>query len=136
MVTYIDNNERTKWIHDICETALAEANEIWRFDVRDYSQPMRLMTYHEGHHFQSWHQDHGPGRTCFRKLTLIVQLDQQDVDFGGGRFEIAGGDDIPSSYYQRGSAIVFPTYYYHRVDPVQWGLRRTIVHRACGPRFK
>lgn len=134
-VTYIPNDDKTKWIHDILESALEDANKVWRFDVSDYSQPMRMMDYGPTDHFQSWHMDHGPGQTCYRKLTIVVQLDRQDVDFEGGEFEIAGGD-VSDEYYNQGCGIVFPTYYYHRVAPITTGRRRTIVHRAIGPRFK
>ena len=134
-VTYIDNNPHTKWIHDICEEALTEANNTWKFDIRDFSQPMRMMDYVAGSHFKSWHQDHGPGQTCYRKLTIVVQLDRPGIDFEGGEFEIAGGP-VPEGYFKRGAGIVFPTYYYHRVAPITKGHRRSIVHRAIGPHFR
>lgn len=134
-VTYVGNNDHTKWVHDICEAAMVEANKVWNFDIRDFSQPMRMMDYRAGDHFGSWHQDHGPGKTCYRKLTIVVQLSDPD-DYEGGMFEIAGGE-VPEEYHQnRGAAIVFPTYYYHRVDPITSGRRRTIVHRAIGPHFR
>lgn len=134
-VTYVPNNNQTRWLHDILESALYDANKIWRFNIHDCSQPMRMMGYGPSDHFQSWHMDHGPGQTSYRKLTLVLQLDKPEIDFKGGEFEIAGGG-IPDEYYQQGCAIVFPTYYYHRVLPITDGFRRTVVHRAIGPRFQ
>lgn len=135
-VTIVPRNEDTKWLHDRCELGLKQANDdVWRFNVVDYSQPMRMLTYRDTDHFGSWHQDHGPGQTSFRKLTMIVQLDRPEIDYTGGEFFIMGGD-IPEEYYQKGAAIVFPTYLYHRVAEITGGLRRSLVHRAIGPRFQ
>lgn len=134
-VTYLPRLKDNLWFLERCEQALTHANDsYWRFDVKDFSQPARLMTYHENDHFQSWHQDNGPGLTRHRKLTIVVQLDHQTA-YEGGQFEMAGRH-LPNTYGPRGSAIVFPSYQQHRVSPITSGLRRSLVHRAIGPSFR
>ena len=67
-VTYLPKLPDIEWFLHRCEQALTNANtEYWQFDITDFSQPARIMTYNESDHFQSWHQDNGPGQTRYRK---------------------------------------------------------------------
>ena len=72
LVTYFEHTAQTSWFLNRIENTMAYQNEkVWHLDITDYSQPPRLMTYFEGHHFQSLHSDSGPGDTSYRKLTSI-----------------------------------------------------------------
>lgn len=132
-VTYSDRNNSSEWFHDIVEKHTTSLNDqFWRCDIVDYSQPIRRMSYGPGEHFKSWHPDYGIGQTAYRKLTTVVLLDDPS-NFTGGTFEIACWGTID---LEKGDSITFPTYIYHRVTPIVSGLRRSLVHRAIGPRFK
>lgn len=133
VVTYAENNDASRWFHSKIESHTDLLNaQYWRCEVADYSQPIRRMSYGPTDHFKSWHPDYGMGQTAYRKLTTVVLLDDPS-EFTGGDFEVACWGVVP---LQKGDSITFPTYIYHRVTPVLSGLRRSLVHRAIGPRFK
>lgn len=134
-VTYAPRTEDNSWVHDRLEKAMIEANDLyWRCVITDFSQPIRLMTYEEGHHFGSLHQDFGPGDSCYRKLTAVLQV-SDPKDYEGGRFELCG-EPMPPEAFNQGSVIIFPAYLVHRAGQVTSGLRQTIIHRAIGPWFR
>lgn len=105
--------------------------QYWNLELTDFSQPARLMTYQVTDHFNSFHADHGPGKTCFRKLTAIVQLSDSS-QYAGGEFELPG-EIFCERIKDIGTTIVFPAYLIHRVTPVIFGKRQSLVHRAIGP---
>lgn len=132
-VTYIQQDDHNQWFLQAIEQLITDSNDsLWQFDIADYSQPARMMSYDSTDHFNSWHMDAGPGATRYRKLTAIVML--SDVgDFTGGNFQIACYGTIPLN---KGDIVIFPAFTMHRVTPVITGSRRTLVHRAIGARFK
>lgn len=131
-VTYAEKDEENNWFHEILENLMLETNKnIWKMDITDFSQPIRLMTYQEGCHFKSLHTDHGPGETSYRKITAIVQL-SNPVDYEGGRFELPG-ETIPEKAHAQGTVIIFPAYYVHRITEITKGVRQSLVYRAIGP---
>lgn len=132
-VTYIAPSEGNAWFLNQIETAIATTNDtIWQFKLVDFSQPARMMSYSATDHFNSWHMDAGPGNTRYRKLTAIVMLSDQS-EYTGGNFQVACYGTIPLN---KGDIVIFPAFTMHRVTPVVSGLRRTLVHRAIGARFK
>lgn len=134
-VTYAEREEHNLWLHRRLERLMQDANDrFWKFDITDYSQPLRMMTYHAGNHFGSLHADHGPKETCFRKLTAILQASDPDT-YEGGDFEMPG-EPIPPEARKQGSVLIFPAYLIHRVTPVTKGTRHSIIHRAIGPWFR
>lgn len=135
LVTYTPRTKHNHWLHERLELAMLAANaKYWRCDITDFSQPMRLMTYRNGHHFNSLHQDFGPGDTCYRKLTAVLQVSSPE-DYDGGEFEVVG-DTTPATAWNQGSVLIFPAYLVHRAGVVTRGQRQTIIHRAIGPYFR
>lgn len=134
-VTYARKDAQNAWFLDKLENLMLDANSsTWQLDVRDFSQPPRLMTYHAQNHFKSMHSDHGPGVTCFRKLTAVVQLSDPN-QYVGGDFEIAG-EPVQPKYRTQGGVIIFPAYLFHKVHIVTSGTRQSLVHRAIGPALR
>lgn len=133
-VTYAKKDTTNAWFLDRIENEILSANRaIWNFDITDFSQPPRLMTYHPGDHFGSPHTDHGPGKTCFRKLTSILLLSDPS-EYVGGDLHMAGCDISKNN--KQGILIIFPAYLVHHVKTVTSGLRQSLVYRAIGPHFK
>lgn len=132
-VGYVGMNTENEWFHDRLSNHMLQLNhDIWKVNIVDFSQPIRRMVYNESDHFQAWHVDYGIGQTGFRKLTSVVMLDDPS-NYTGGEFQIACLGTIPLNV---GDCITFLSYIYHRVLPVTSGLRRSLVYRAIGPRFK
>lgn len=144
-VTHIQRDDSNQWLHEKLEKVMLETNErFWKLNVTDFGETMRQMRYGPSEHFGAWHVDHGAGDTAFRKLTIVVQLSSED-EYEGGNFEFAGNrfdDEFGKFYYpdinpkKKGAALIFPTYFFHRVTPIFAGDRRSIVFRACGPYFR
>jgi PKHD-type hydroxylase len=111
----------------------AAANERYRFDVDAMREPLLLVRYVAGGRF-SWHADTGPGIHAHRKISVSIQLSQwQDYDGGGLEFSSIGE---PSVARGLGTAIAFPSYLTHRVQPVTGGERWSLVGWLHGPAFR
>jgi PKHD-type hydroxylase len=141
-VTYTPRTDSNQWLHEKLERLMLEANnKYWKLNITDFGEVMRQMRYGPTDHFKSWHVDHGPGDTAFRKLTMIVQLSDES-EYTGGDFQFAGfpidnsPDFGPINPKAKGCGIIFPTYVFHRVTPILSGERRTLVFRACGPHLR
>jgi PKHD-type hydroxylase len=95
-------------------------------------------------------------KNTIRKISCSVQLtDPREYD--GGEFELMTGDNIESEDYskdlkeegyfktssvplphfkEKGSAMFFPSFTYHRVKPVTKGIRRSLVVWFRGPKWQ
>jgi PKHD-type hydroxylase len=73
-----------------------------------------------------------------RKLTLIMALNQQDIDFEGGEIElIMGSVERPVKInLDKGKVIAFPSWMNYRIKPVTKGVRKFIAVWVEGPKFK
>jgi PKHD-type hydroxylase len=71
-----------------------------------------------------------------RKLSFILQL-SDPADYEGGEFEFFGGIQAPGELFKpRGSVLVFPSFFTHRVLPVTSGERNSLVSWVEGPKFR
>lgn len=73
-----------------------------------------------------------------RKLTIVLMLNQQGIDFDGGDFQINRSEErfAETVPMQKGSVLLLPSFILHRVTPVTRGLRKTLVCWVIGPKFK
>lgn len=73
-----------------------------------------------------------------RKLSVILLLNEPDVDFEGGNFQINHfSEQFPwETNMKKGSVILFPSFMLHRVAPILSGNRQSISIWAVGPKFK
>tara|TARA_B100000519_G_C14018469_1_gene332211 strand:+ start:112 stop:657 length:546 start_codon:yes stop_codon:yes gene_type:complete len=69
-----------------------------------------------------------------RKLSMTCLLSDPD-EFEGGVFQMETSE-IYDVELSKGSLVVFPSYYRHRVTPVTKGTRYSLVGWACGEPFK
>lgn len=71
-----------------------------------------------------------------RKLSVVIQLSNPD-EYKGGDFEFF---NMPSPTDQqwkpRGSILIFPSFFPHRVTPVTQGVRKTLVTWVEGPKWR
>tara|TARA_R110000823_G_C15923851_1_gene498913 strand:- start:429 stop:998 length:570 start_codon:yes stop_codon:yes gene_type:complete len=73
-----------------------------------------------------------------RKLSVVVQL-SDPKDYKGGEFEIANSKNdkqMKSDMKQKGSVIVFPAFFEHRVKPVTEGKRLSLIGWVHGTKFR
>jgi PKHD-type hydroxylase len=113
-------------------SVLRELNDAWfHFDI-DGIEPIQLARYGVGDRYDP-HIDLGPGATSRRKLSISVQLSDPQ-SYGGGDLAFRGV--VPPKSRNRGTAIVFPSYLEHAVQPVERGERWSLVAWAVGPPFR
>lgn len=121
-------------IQSIFDT-VEEINETFfkfRLD-RDDNMGLQFTTYEPGGHY-TWHRDWNVSELANRKLSVVIQLSSPN-QYGGGGLEIYTGHD-GSAYEaprQQGAMLVFPSFMMHRVVPVDWGTRYSLVLWATGP---
>ena len=78
----------------------------------------------------SWNED-------TRKLTMVMLLSDNVLDFTGGELELNIGRESNSQTVDilKGRIVVFPSFILHRVKPVTSGIRKSIVVWVEGPKF-
>lgn len=120
--------ERTKVIND----------QYYKFDISGV-QPLQFTEYdcnYEGHY--NWHFDgmREESSDKVRKLSLAIPL-SPNTDYEGGDFVVRGSDGAETALQQSpGTAIVFPSFTLHKVNPVTKGKRYSLVAWLVGPEFR
>lgn len=134
-VSWIGQNENTKWIYDrIAELAIKANSEMWNFDIWDFQDDLQYTTYYgDGGHYD-WHADLGPGISN-RKLSIVLQLSDPN-DYEGGDLQMNPGGNILSVPREKGLICFFPSFMLHRVTPLTSGLRRSLVVWLCGANLR
>jgi PKHD-type hydroxylase len=116
----------TGWLFDRLDTLFARAGADLGLAVGPLSEPVQILRYDMGGHFQRWHTDGGLDRIDKRLISVSVEL--SDVaDYDGGTLEIVPDLVGRPRTVPRGGAIFFPSRALHRVTPVTRGTRRALV---------
>jgi predicted 2-oxoglutarate/Fe(II)-dependent dioxygenase YbiX len=107
--------------------------QAWRFDITHANQCDYLRYDVEGHYHAHTDTFMTPKEAECRKLTVLVFLND---DFEGGRLFLQNGHEKIYPPQQAGSALVFPSFMLHGVEPVTKGVRRSVVTWMVGPWFR
>ena len=123
----------------------------WNYDL-EFIEAIQLGHYHKGDHYD-WHIDsfanpstqtnheYHPNRPYNRKVSGTVFLNDPE-EYEGGEFDLEtrgpnwDGDRFESFKMPKGTMILFPSHYWHRVRPVTSGVRKSLVLWVQGPPFK
>ena len=151
-VSWIQQNPTLGWLFIPIKQAVETANsKVWRFRLSDM-ESAQFTRYAVGQHY-AWHTDQRPepypaGKRwggLYRKLSVVISL-SDGADFEGGDFLLEDNSLPPNRASERvrtitelrglGSIIVFPSFLYHKVEPVTQGSRRTLVLWFLGPPFE
>lgn len=137
-VVWLDDLPGAGWVMDRMIAITAAANrDAFGFDLSDFGESAQAARYDAARaaHFD-WHADIGAGTwAARRKLTVVVQLSDPD-DYQGGSLDIWSGHTPQSAPRAQGTAVVFPSFHLHRVQPVTQGLRWSLTLWAHGPAFR
>jgi|2_EtaG_2_1085320.scaffolds.fasta_scaffold13760_4 hypothetical protein len=108
-----------------------EVNEIWNFDLDFSNVQIQIARYNEPNDFFDWHNDdHILNDNWPRKLTISIVLKECEE---GGMFEFENfktdenGNSTIEYEGKLGNAVAFPSYEYHKVNPVTKGTRISLV---------
>lgn len=108
-------------------------HQAWKFDVTHANQTDYLKYDVDGHYHAHVDTFMKPGYGDTRKLTVLVFLND---DFEGGRLFLQNGHEKIYPPQKAGTALVFPSFMLHGVEPVTKGVRRSVVTWLLGPWFK
>ena len=132
------------WITERIAAVVEHANASWGLDLVGFAEDLQFTTYDRVGDFYTWHQDGLDGGVSDRKLAVVVQLsDPADYDGGGLElFDVLVDLDAEalSEWRERvraiGTAVVFPSWEYHRVTELTGGVRHSLVSWISGPRVR
>lgn len=130
------------WLYEKLEFISQQLNgQFFGFDLWGFDEDIQYTEYHaEDEGFYDWHQDHftsienGIDLRRPRKLSLTIQL-SDPRDYEGGELLINNGR-VQETPKGQGTAIAFPSWQVHKVNPVTKGTRRSLVVWICGPHFR
>lgn len=150
-VSWIRDAPGSSWVYKQLRDFVLETNRLywgWKLSELESVQytrygPGQYYTWHADQRRKVYDQDsRWPG--MIRKVTIAIALSDES-DFNGGDFcieDLNWPPDAPdkrlhvlSNARKRGSAIVFPSSLYHRVNAVETGLRRSLVAWFVGPPY-
>ena len=111
-------------------------SQFYRYDLKNHFE-FQLVKYDVGGNY-NWHCDYGtaerPG--LIRKLSMSIQLTQPQVYAGGELSVVNYGNRTINIPTDLGTVVVFDSKLPHKVWPVTWGQRISLVGWANGPRLR
>ena len=131
---------KDKWIENTLSSTIEMCNNTWNFDLKEY-EPFQYTVYKKND-FYDWHIDtHNKpySNGLIRKLSFTLLLND---DYEGGEFELCIPNPkqeknkyIKLNNNQVGTMIVFPSFVWHKVNPVIKGVRKSLVGWIVGKSF-
>ncbi len=134
-VVFLEPSEETHWLYERIANLGTNLNiQRYGFELQGFLQPLQLIQYEKGEFFD-WHLDFGPGEASHRKLSVTVQLSDEDA-YEGGDLEFKINNRTESAPRRKGTVIIFPSFILHRVTEVTAGKRNSIVGWISGPPYR
>lgn len=119
--------EATAWFFDRLDALFADAGADMGVMAAPMTEPVQILRYSPGDHFQAWHTDAGADRHDDRLLSVSVELSELG-DHEGGDLEILPDLIGKPRTLKRGGARIFLSRALHRVTPVRSGVRWALVN--------
>ena len=110
--------------------------KFWNYDLEDAFE-FQLIKYDIGGNY-NWHCDYGTAKRpgLIRKLSMSIQLTPPE-EYHGGELQVVNyGNRTITIPTDLGTVVVFDSKLPHKVWPVAWGQRISLVGWANGPRFR
>jgi len=122
----------SEWLFAKLDRLLGAASEAFALPVGPIVEPVQILRYGVGNHFQSWHSDAGIENQHRRRISLSVELSERS-DYEGGELEVVPDRLGRPRTLPRGSVQLFPSRALHRVTPVVRGTRWALVAWTGAP---
>lgn len=134
-IKWCPQNEDWHWVYSKLHNMIFEANNVmWKMDITTMPESIQYTEYYEGGGQYDWHMDCGIGLQNRRKISVTVQLSDSS-EYEGGELEFNIGKQITAPRVQ-GAAVIFPSFYLHRVTPVTKGTRKSFVLWVGGEPYR
>jgi PKHD-type hydroxylase len=132
-IKWLTCNDDTKWIFDKLCSYAQDCNQIrYGLDLTGYTEPLQFTEYTKGGHYD-WHQDFSSGDLSIRKLSQVLLLSDPKSYKGGDLTFFKDTTKIPNT---KGTLINFPSFEFHKVEPILKGKRHSLVAWISGNPFK
>jgi PKHD-type hydroxylase len=132
-IAWINFAEDSRWLYEKVWHTFQAVNRWFKFDLLGLVDEIQFARYSVGDSF-GWHLDAGGGQTSTRKLSMSLQL-CDDQEYSGGDLEMCACPQLEARR-RRGTIIVFPSFLGHRVTAITRGSRCSLVAWAHGPVFR
>ena len=134
-IKWCPQNEEWDWVYDKLSSMISEANNnMWKFDLTHMRELIQYTEYYEGGGHYDWHMDCGIGIQSQRKISVTVQLSHPS-EYEGGDLEFNIGNYMTAPQVQ-GAAVIFPSFFLHRVTPITKGIRKSFVLWVGGEPYR
>lgn len=141
-VVWLPRDPGSEWFYKKFSDILHAINaRYFGYDIEGLDGSLQFSQYEPGQ-FYDWHQDIGPGRHSYRKLSGVVMLSAPSDYRGGGlRFSemamcVPEAEAALIHAPPQGSVVAFPSFQLHRVQPTETGVRQSVVGWMAGPTFR
>ena len=135
------------WLKKDLSSIVDYANKSWKFDL-SFEEDVQFTEYEPRGHY-TWHNESIKNpmnlKNMQRKLSMSVQLSKPE-DYEGGNliFNLRGLDSgsedtvisPPPEFKQQGSVVIFPSFLWHKVEPITSGKRYSLVMWTLGENWK
>lgn len=133
-IKFIDQNEYPHIYSHMADLTKHLNDQYFKFDIWGFEENLQFSEYNVGGKYDE-HIDKTYGNSV-RKLTIVLQLTDQNSYTGGDLEIVLGKDKVFPMLRKQGSICVFPSYMMHRVAPVTSGTRHSLVGWVSGPQFR
>jgi PKHD-type hydroxylase len=134
-IKWCPQTDEWSWVYSKLHDMIVEANDsMWKLDLTTISEHIQYTEYYEGGGHYDWHMDCGIGIQNRRKVSVTVQLSDPS-EYEGGNLDFNIGNKLTAPRI-KGAAVVFPSFYLHRVTPVTKGTRKSFVLWVGGEPYR
>ena len=135
-IKWCPQSDNWYWVYEKLSNMIKSSNkEMWDFELTQMREEIQYTEYYAGGGQYDWHMDCGLGIQNQRKISVTVQLSDPTENEGGDlQFNIGGS--IITAPRIKGAAVIFPSFFLHRVTPVTKGTRKSFVLWVGGEPFK
>jgi PKHD-type hydroxylase len=135
-IKWCPQSDEWYWVYEKLSDMIKTANKtMWDFELTQMREQIQYTEYYSGGGQYDWHMDCGIGIQNQRKVSVTVQLsDPSEYEGGDLQFNI-GGSWITAPRI-KGAAVIFPSFFLHRVTPITKGTRKSFVLWVGGEPFK
>ena len=115
------------WINALLCGYIRYANHAnFHYNLSDIDRELVQISKYSKDDFYQRHIDYGEGKCLTRKLSLTIQLSDEN-DYEGGDLIFYTGSVREQAPRGKGSVIVFDSRLYHEITPVSKGTRYSLV---------
>ena len=128
------NSPKFGWLYKkIWKWAKIANDDLWHFDILGFKDAPQYTKYEfpTGHY--DWHMDIMGEGINHRKISLVCPLNSS---FEGGQLEFKHGDTEQIIELGLGDAVLFPSFYLHRLTRITSGTRESLVQWISGKPYK